>query len=183
MLNFETELSKLLARESDPLPHSEIMEIAAAGQKLLAALNKKHSDLSFQVEELYDLTKEADTQTLLQALDAEKKRAGKLAAAAVGLCDILEDFCAYARHSGSEELESHARLLWKNSAALLEGCGMTRLGEEGQSLDPEIHTVQTAAASPLPREHIARVLQSGYRYLGDVLRRAAVIVSTGKNNE
>jgi molecular chaperone GrpE (heat shock protein) len=59
---------------------------------------------------------------------------------------------------------------------------MTRLGEEGQLLDPEIHRVQTAAASPLPREHVARVLQSGYRYLGDVLRRAAVIISTGEES-
>ncbi|MDR1933730.1 MAG: nucleotide exchange factor GrpE [Spirochaetales bacterium] len=179
MLNFETELNKLLAREPEPLPHSELAELILAEQKLLAALNKKQADLSFQVEEIYDLAKESDTRVLQETLEAEKERGDKLAAAAIALCDILEHFCAYARQSGSEELENQARLLWQNSDGVLEGCGIIRLGEEGQSLDPEIHTVQAAAASPLPRERVTRVLQSGYRYLGTVLRRAAVVISTG----
>jgi molecular chaperone GrpE len=176
MLNFETELNKLLARESEPLAHSELAEL------MLAALNKKHADISFQIEEIYDLTKEADTSVLRETLDTEKRRADKLTAAVVGLCDILEHFCAYARQSGSEHLASQAFLLLKNSTAVLEGCGITRLGEEGQALDPEIHTVQNAAASSFPREHVAQVLQSGYRYLGEVVRRASVIVSTGPEN-
>jgi molecular chaperone GrpE (heat shock protein) len=92
---------------------------------------------------------------------------------------MLEDFCAYARQSGSEALEHQARLLWKNSDVLLEGCGITRLGEEGQPLDPAIHTVQAAAPSAFPREHVAQVLQSGYRYLGALVRRAVVVVSAG----
>jgi molecular chaperone GrpE (heat shock protein) len=179
MLNFETELEKLLARESGPLPQSEFAELAAAAQKLLAALNKKQTDISMQVEEIYDLAKENDSRVLQEALDAEKIRANQLVVAAVGLSDLLEDFCAYARQSGSEELERQARLLWKSSAGLLETCGITRLGEEGQPLDPGAHRVQALAVSYLPREHVARVLQSGYRYLGEVLRRAAVIVSAG----
>jgi molecular chaperone GrpE (heat shock protein) len=101
----------------------------------------------------------------------------------VGLCDILEDFCAYARQSGSGDLEHQARLLWKNSGALLEACGITRLGEEGQSLDPAIHRVQAAVPSELPREQVTQVLRSGYRYLGAIARRAVVVVSAGTGVE
>jgi molecular chaperone GrpE (heat shock protein) len=179
MLNFEAELNKLLERESEALPQSELAELAAAEQKMLASLNQKQTDLSLQIEEIYDLAKEADTRVLQETLEAEKTRANRLAGAAVGLSDMLEDFCAYAAKSGSEELAAQARLLWKNSGTLLEGCGITRLGEEGQALDQEIHTVKAAAPSPLPREHVVRVLQSGYRYLGEVVRKAAVQVSTG----
>ncbi|MDR1575097.1 MAG: nucleotide exchange factor GrpE [Treponema sp.] len=179
MLDFETELDRLLARESAPLPHSELAELAAAGQLMLTELYKKNAELSLQVEEVYDIVKEADGGIVREALDDERKRAGRLVAAVVALCDILEHFYAYARQSGGEDLELQARLLWKNAAAVLEGCGITRLGEEGQYLDPEIHTVESAAASFLPREYVVRVLQSGYRYLGNVLRRAVVVVSTG----
>jgi molecular chaperone GrpE (heat shock protein) len=178
-VNFEAELEKLLAQEREPLPVSCIEELAAAEREMLTALNKKNTDLSLQVEEIYDLVKEGDTRVLQEALGVEKNRTGQLAAAAVGLCDMLEDFCAYARQSGSGDLEHQARLLWKNSGALLEGCGITRLGEEGQPLDPAIHTVQAAVPSAFPREHVAQVLQSGYRYLGAVVRRAVVVVSSG----
>jgi molecular chaperone GrpE (heat shock protein) len=183
MINFEAELNKLLERESGPLPQSELAELAAAEQKLLASLYQKQTDLSLQVEEIYDLAKEADTRVLQEALETEKTRANRLAGAAVGLSDMLEDFCVYAGDSGSEELAAQAVLLWKNSGALLEGCGITRLGEEGQPLDPEIHTVKAAAPSPLPREHVLRVLQSGYRYLGEVVRKAAVQVSSNTTED
>jgi molecular chaperone GrpE (heat shock protein) len=178
-MNFEAELDKLLAREHEPLSQYELAEFAAAERDLLAVVNKKQTDLSLQVEEIYDLVKEGDSRVLQEALDAEKGRARQLALAAIGLCDMLEDFCAYARQSGSGELEHQGRLLWKNSGALLEDCGITRLGEEGQPLNPAIHTVQTAATSAFPREHVAQVLQSGYRYLGAVVRRAVVVISAG----
>jgi molecular chaperone GrpE (heat shock protein) len=178
-VNFEVELEKLLAEERKPLPGSAVAELAAAEMQLLTALYKKDTDLSLQVEEIYDLVKEGDTRILQEALGAEKTRCGHLAGTAVGLCDMLEDFCAYARQSGSEDLEHQARLLWKNAGALLEGGGITRLGEEGQRLDPAIHKVQAAVPSNLPREYVTQVLQSGYRYLGAIVRRAVVVVSAG----
>jgi molecular chaperone GrpE (heat shock protein) len=178
-VNFEAELEKLLAEEQEPLHRYELAELAAAERELLTALYKKNADLSLQVEEIYDLVKEGDTRVLQDALGAEKNRSGQLAGTAVGLCDMLEDFCAYARQSGNGDLEHQARLLWRNSGALLEACGITRLGEEGQRLDPAIHTVQAAVPSALPREHVTWVLQSGYRYLGAIARRAVVVVSRG----
>jgi molecular chaperone GrpE (heat shock protein) len=179
MVDFEAELKKLLKGEQEPLPEYDLVEVLAEGRNLLETLNKKQSDLSLQVEEIYDLAKEADTRELREALNAERGRVNQLLGSAVGLSDLLEHFCVYAGQSGSAELERQGRLLWQNSRLLLEDCGITRLGEAGQPLDPLLHTVQSAAASEFPREHIARVLQSGYRYMGMVLRKAVVVISTG----
>lgn len=178
MINFEAELNKLLSLETGELPRYEFAELAAAGRELLAELNKKQTDISLQIEEIYDLAKE---QGLLRetAMD-EKARADQLALAAVGLADLLEDFGAYAGQSGSEALKHQAKLLWENAGGLLLNCGILRFGEEGQPLDPRIHTVKASAESSLPREQVVRVLQSGYVYKNTVIRKAAVVVSRGQ---
>ena len=179
MLDFETELNALLALETTSPPDSELAELLFAGRTLLEAWDRKQTDLSLQVEEIYDLLKDADTSLTQEALDAEKARGDKLLRLAIGLCDVLEDFYSYARQSENKSLAHDAALMWKNAGDLLETCGITRIGEEGQFLDPAIHTVKAAAVSPLPREYVARVLGSGYRYLGAVARKASVIVSAG----
>jgi molecular chaperone GrpE len=179
MVNFEAELEKLLAEEQEPLPCYELAEVLAEGRTLLEALNQKQADLSLQVEEIYDLAKEADARELREALNAEKGRVQGLLEAAVGLSDLLEHFCVYAGQSGNAELEHQGGLLWRNSQFLLESCEIFRLGEAGQRLDPALHTVQSAVASELPKEYVVQVLQSGYVYLGRVLRKAVVVVSSG----
>jgi molecular chaperone GrpE (heat shock protein) len=179
MLDFENELEKLLAKEAEPFYESDLVNLALAERELLAALSRKQTDFSLQIEEIYDLVKDADTGIWKDALNTEKVRAAQLLRTALGLCDILEDFCTYSQRSGSEELVRGGALLWKNSGLLLENCGITRIGEAGQALDPALHTVQAGVDSPLPREQVVSVLQSGYRYLGAVLRKAVVIVSRG----
>jgi molecular chaperone GrpE (heat shock protein) len=118
--------------------------------------------------------------TVLQdALDAEKNRADTLALGAIALCDLLENFCAYARQSGSEELKHQADILWTQSGQLLSGNNIVRFGTEGEPLNPQIHTVQKGVESPLPREQVLEVLQSGYAYKNVLVRKAAVVVSVG----
>jgi molecular chaperone GrpE (heat shock protein) len=179
MLDFETELKKLLAGEQEPLPQYELTEILYAGQGLLDSLNKKQADISLQIEEIYDLAKEADPRELRQSLNTENARVSRLVNVVIGLSDLLEHFCVYARQSGSVELERQGGILWQNSRNLLESCGFTRLGEAGESLSPAFHTVQAAVSSEIEREHVVQVLQSGYCYQGMLLRKAAVIVSKG----
>jgi molecular chaperone GrpE (heat shock protein) len=183
MLNFEAELDKLLSLETGRLPQYELTELAAAGQRFLADLNKKQTDISLQIEEIYDLVKEQDTRALRETLEAERIRAKQLVFAALSLADLLEDFCAYAEQSGSEELKHQAGLLRENSDNILGGCGIFRFGEKGEALNPQIHTVKASAESPLPREQVVRVLQSGYVYQNALLRKAAVVLSRGQDNE
>ncbi|MDR2785220.1 MAG: nucleotide exchange factor GrpE [Treponema sp.] len=182
MLNFEAELDKLLSRETGPLPQYEFAELAAAGQNFLAELNKKQTDVSLQIEEIYDLVKEQDNRALQEAVNAEKTRANQLVFAAISLADLLEDFYAYAARSGGEELKRQAKLLWENAGGVLSGRGIFRFGEEGQMLNPQIHTVKASIESPLPREQVVRVLQSGYLYQNALLRKAAVVISRGQEN-
>ena len=106
MLNFEAELNKLLSLETGGLREYEFAEFAAADRDLLAELNKKQTDTSLQIEEIYDLVKEQGL--LRETALAEKGRADQLARAAIGLADLLEDFCAYAGQSGSDALKHQA---------------------------------------------------------------------------
>jgi molecular chaperone GrpE (heat shock protein) len=147
----------------------------------LAEFNKKQADVSLQVEEIYDLVKEQGA--LRDKVKAGEERGNQLVLAAIALCDLLEDFCVYARRSGSEELEHQAGLLWEHAGGILGDMGIIRFGESGQLLDPQIHTVKASAESPLPREHVVRALQSGYLYQNALIRKAAVVVSRGPEDE
>jgi molecular chaperone GrpE (heat shock protein) len=178
MIDFETELNKLLSLETQSLPEYEFAELAAAGRELLAELNRKQTDASLQIEEIYDLVKEQEL--LRETAAAEKAGADQLVLAAIGLADLLEDFRAYAGQSGGEALKHQAKILWENSGGVLLNCGVIRFGEEGQPLDPRIHTVKASADSELPREQVIRVLQSGYAYKNALIRKAAVVVSRGR---
>ena len=180
MIDFEAELNLLLSREAGILPGHEAAALAAAERELLAELNKKQSDTSLQIEEIYDLVKE---QAFLgETAAAEKARADRLVSAAIALADLLEDFCAYAGQSGSGELKHEADLLWEKAGGVLSGCGVLRLGEEGQPLNPRIHRVEASAESAFPREQVVRVLQSGYQYQNTLIRKAAVVVSRGQED-
>ncbi|MDR1949284.1 MAG: nucleotide exchange factor GrpE [Spirochaetaceae bacterium] len=183
MLNFEAELDKLLSREIQSFPQYEFAELAAAGQALLAEFEKKQTDISLQIEEIYDLVKEQDTRDLQNAVDTERGRANRLVFTAIGLSDLLEDFCDYAQRSGGGELEHQAELLWEHAGGILAGAGIIRFGEPGQPMDPQLHTVKASAESSFPREHVVRVLQSGYGYQNTIIRKAAVVVSRGPKQE
>jgi molecular chaperone GrpE (heat shock protein) len=180
-MNFEDELNKLLFLETEMIPKYEATELAAAGLELLADLDKKQTDISLQIEEIYDLVKEQDIQALQKVIETENTRANQLVAAAAALSDLLEDFCTYAAHSGSEELKHQANLLWEHSGSILGGCGIIRFGAIGESLNPQIHTVKAGVESPFPLEQVVQVLQSGYAYQGAVLKKAAVVVSRGQD--
>jgi molecular chaperone GrpE (heat shock protein) len=183
MLDFETELNKLLSREIEPLPRYEFapaVEMATLGQELLADLRKKQTDVSLQVEEIYDILKDLNTKGLEDALDEEKKQADRLAKTAIALSDMLEDFYSYAKQSGSEELKHQTAILWTQAGKLLMNNNIVRFGGTGKSFNPKLHSVQKGVESPLPKEQVLDVLQSGYVYKNVLVRKAAVVVSVGQ---
>ena len=186
MIDFDAELAKLLALESPPLPDSEMEVYAAESRFLIQSLDKEYKDLSLQIEEVYDMLKESETDALAEAFRDAQTRVIGLAQALMDLCDLVDDFNAFAQQSGDEELKRQALHMRRHADSLITERGFSRLGEEGQWINPAMHTVQAATASAYPREHIAAVLRYGYRYLGNILRKAIVIVSTGMeepNNE
>jgi len=177
MLDFEKELEKQFAEESGAWEAGEFELLADEGKRLLAVIDKKQADISLQVEEIYDIVK--DSGMYKEALRLERARTNNLLGAVVGLSDMIEDFYHFTAQSGHAELERPAWMMWKNAGNMLEGCAVARFGETGQPLNPAIHSVHAAETSAYPREYITRILQSGYRYLGTVIRKASVIVSKG----
>jgi molecular chaperone GrpE (heat shock protein) len=180
MVNFEAELDKLLVRETGMFPQDKFAELAAADQELLAELNRKQTDFSLQIEEIYDLVKEQEV--LQETVRAGTTRTNLLIQAAMDLSDLLEDFYAYAGRGDDEALQAQAKLMWENAAAILAGCGILRFGEKGQALNPQIHTVKAGVESPLPVERVVEVLRSGYAYQGILVRKAAVVISRRQEN-
>ncbi len=179
MLDFKNELDKLLELEAEPLAKAPLEELARSQARLFMSLDKRQTDISLQVEEVYDIVRELDSSELRDSLKEEKKRSQTLLEALILMCDMLEDFYAFARKSGDEALLGQAGLMLKNADGLLQSRGITRFGETGQRLDPKIHSVRGTAASGIAKEHVAEVLQSGYYYMGDVIRKASVILSAG----
>ena len=179
MLDFKNELDKLLELEAEPLAQTPLEELARSQAQLFSSLDKRQTDISLQVEEVYDIVRELDASELRESLKKEKERLQKLLEALIFMCDMIEDFCAFARKSGDESLLRQAELMRKNVDGMLQSRGVTRFGEAGQRLDPEIHSVRGTAVSKLPKEHVANVIQSGYYYMGNVIRKASVILSAG----
>jgi molecular chaperone GrpE (heat shock protein) len=178
-LDFNNELNKLLEKEQSALPTDGFAELVLDGRRELGAINKKQSDMSLQVEEIYDIVERIDTGSLKENVESERRRADGLLTAVIGLCDTLEDFFVYASNTGDGELTRQANMMRNNSAHIIERAGLVRVGEVNRPFDPETHTVRAAMASHFPREHVAELLQSGYRYLGDIVRKAAIVISNG----
>ncbi|MCL2496795.1 MAG: nucleotide exchange factor GrpE [Clostridiales bacterium] len=179
MLDFEKEPEKQFTGENAAGEIREFDLLADEGMRLLAAIDKKQADISLQVEEIYDIVKES--ALYVEALRMERMRVNQLLGAVVGLADMIEDFCHFTAQSGNSELEKQALMMWRNAGNLLEGCAAARFGEAGQPLNPAIHSVHAAETSAYPREYIAKVLLSGYRYMGNIIRKASVIVSAGED--
>ena len=177
MFDYKKELAKLLADEPAAPMTDDFSVLISEGSRLLAAFEKKQEDISLQIEEIFDIVhsnSEADT-----ALSAEKAQAKRFINAIIGLSDMIEVFLHFSEQSGNAGHAEQARIMWSNANALLGECALSSFGDVGSPLDPALHSVHAAVNSAYPDEHIASVLQSGYRYKGSVLRKASVVVSTG----
>jgi len=181
MLDFKKELEKLFEGESGTAETDEFGMLADEGTRLLTAIDRRQADISLQIEEIYDITQKIGTYQDSQQF--ERSRATGLLHAVVGLSDIIEDFVRFASGSSDTELKRQSLMMWNNAGNLLDKCSVTRFGGEGQPLDPELHSVNAAETSVFPHEHIISVLQSGYVYMGAVIRKASVVVSAGGGDE
>jgi molecular chaperone GrpE (heat shock protein) len=175
MIDFEAELNRLLAEETDPVM-DELTELAAGGQKLLSAMGRKTEDISLQVEEIYSIIKDADEAEEQAA--AAKKREIELAAAMIAMCDILESFTRFAETVPA--LREQGEAMQAQAGQALARTGLHRIGETGEIVSPKLHNVQSVVESNLPAQSVAKVLQYGYEYGGKILRKAAVVISKGE---
>ena len=175
-MDFAAELKKLLNAEESP-PTDPLIEITQAQAKLLEGLQKTCSDISLQTEEVYDIVKEADEHER-ETRDAEKCEA-QLLGSLIEMNDLLDSLLYFFRFSD----ESHIRAINAKRDEILSGSGLERYDGVGWLLDPRRHKVASAEHSDAPLESVIRALESGYTYQGNVIRKATVIVSKGKESE
>ena len=175
-MNFEAELKKLLDAEEFP-PLDPLVELARAQAGALEAIHKHSSDVSMQVEEIYDIVKEAD-ENAKEAKNAAK-RESLLLSSLFAVNDLLDSMLQFAQNTGA----IHAETIAAKREEHMNACGVERVGFPGQTLDPRIHTVASAEESDAPFESVTRVLESGYLYRGNVARKATVIISKGKESQ
>jgi len=171
-MNFATELKKLLEAEEFP-PDDPLAELARAQTELLDAIYKNNSGVSLQVEEIYDIVKDSDEKAR-EAKNAVK-REGVLIGALVAVNDLLDSLLQYVQQTGAV----HAEAVAAKRDEALNACSLEKYGALGQQLDPRIHTVASAEVSGAPLESVIRVLENGYIYHGNVIRKATVIISKG----
>jgi len=171
-MDFAAELHKLIEAEDTP-PADPLAELALAQAELLSGIQKNSADISLQVEEIYDIVKEADENA--REVKAAAKRENLLLGSLVSVSDLLDSLLQYMKNTDT----AHAGAIAAKMDEAMTFCGLERFGSPGERLDPQLHTVVSVEYSSAPVESVTRVLESGYAYRGKVIRKAAVIVSKG----
>ena len=174
-MDFAVELRKLLNSEKTPVL-DPMAELARAQAGALEAIYKNNSDVSMQVEEIYEIIKEADEN--VKEVKNAAKREHLLLAALVAMDDLLDSLLRQTQCSGN----AHAEAIAAKREEVLRACGVEKTGYPGQRLDPSIHTVASAEYCDAPYESVTRVLESGFIYKGDTHRKATVIISKGSES-
>ena len=174
-MNFEAELKKLLDAE-DPPPLDQLAELAKAQIGVLDSINKAGAGISLQVEEVYDIVKEADENA--RGLKSAAKRESLLLGGMIAVNDLLDSVLQFLRSSGAE----HAAAVEAKREEALIACGLEMYDGLGQRLEPRLHTVASAEYSEAPPETVIRSLETGYAFRGNVIRKATVIISMGSEN-
>ena len=181
-MDFAAELKKLLDEEDNP-PTDPLAELAQAQAVLLEGIHKtcsdiskKVSDFSLQVEEVYDIVKDADENE--REVRSAAKRELQLIGSLIAMSDMLDDilfFFDFRDISNTEAISS-------KRDDILNTCSLESYESQGRRLDPRLHTVAAAEFSDEPFETVTHVLESGYIYRGNVIRKAKVIISKGREN-
>ena len=95
-MDFHTELQKLIDNEISP-PVDPIIEIAKAHARALDDIKKRNENISFQIEEIYDIVKKADDNEKKVAM--LEKNGMLLIKSLVNIVDLLDLILSAAKES------------------------------------------------------------------------------------
>lgn len=171
-MNFTAELKKLIKAEQQPL-RDPLSELASAQAALLENIQKDNSDLSLQVEEIYDIIKTSDDNA--KKIFTLEKRENLLLSSMISLNNLIDDLLPY--------IQDHAMAVSAKREEAINACDLEQTGFIGERFDPKLHTAASAEFNEAMFETIIRVLENGYTYHGKVLKKAVVILSKGVKNE
>ncbi len=101
------------------------------------------------------------------------------------LTDVLDNFeLAFdPKHKAAkpEDFEKGIKLIFAKFKDILSEEGLTEVNPVGEEFDPNLHeALMQQPSETVPENHVAQVLQKGYKVKAKILKHAKVIVSTGK---
>lgn len=83
-------------------------------------------------------------------------------------------------HAAGEGFVQGMRLIFNKFDEVLSKNGLEPFGEDGDEFDPEIHdALMKTPHEEIAEDHIAQVVERGYRLRGHVIKHARVLVSAG----
>jgi pilus assembly protein CpaF len=169
--------STIRALESSLEQERRATEGARAGvEEMRAQVMAARIELDNLRDEVRAAQHEADKQRELQA--ALQYRSRSLAVAVMGFVEILDDVIDDGRESPDEALRDRAARLRDGVGRLLALFGLSEINGVGGAVDETKHeVVRRIAPNGHPAGTVAEVLQRGFAYHGQTVRRAQVVAA------
>jgi hypothetical protein len=169
-MEFDILLKELLELEDVPVT-DVYTELTRAQMSILSGIKSDSENLGLQIEEIYDIVKDADSSST--ELKVALKRENLLVSAIADMADLTTGLI---RHMGE-----HGAVIAAKINEIIVSCGLEYVGFEGERLDPRLHTVVAAETDMSAPETVIRVACAGYSYRGKIIRKASVVISKGES--
>lgn len=166
-----------------------------AGDALAADVHAaKQADAAEELQRLNEELKQANDRTLRAQAELENFRrrmrremeeerryaALPLISDLLSVIDNLDRALAAENSDSAAGLLAGVKMVQAQFLSILERHNCRRVGEVGESFDPNMHqAIAQETSTEIPAGHVTRVAQFGYRLHDRVVRPAQVLVSTG----
>jgi molecular chaperone GrpE (heat shock protein) len=169
--------STIRALESSLEQEKHATQEARAGvEEMRAQVMAARHELDVMRDEVRAARHEAEEQRELQAMLQHRSRS--LAIAVMGFVEILDDVIDAARQSGDETMRDRSARLRDGIGRLLALFGLTEINGVGGPVDETQHEIMHRVASNAhPTGTVVAVVQRGFAYHGQPVRRAQVLAA------
>jgi len=185
-------IKRHLSETSNNMPSEELL---ISTQKTFKRIGKEQYNISEKIEELMLMVEEQaeeqkqeqkkeknNIEEKMRSINLEFKKSEKEKDSLVDLLiftnDTFEDLFRFVKKSNNIEWYEQMEIQWKKIGEKLLTQGITRIDPIDTIFSPFIHTaLKTSQNNEIPNEQITEVIQSGYMYKGNIIRKAKVIVN------
>jgi len=184
MLDIRKELKNYWVDEDgDKEPAEEMKVLLDTFNQMIRKIGKDQSSLTGAMDEIIDSLEnkandeEEIRQYRLSFKNKEKEVEGLLEATLL-ISDQFESVYRYSMKNEQEQWKNQMKSQWDKIGLQLQHYGITRIEGEGVTAIASLHKViETIVQNEIEPFQIIEVLQSGYSYKGEVIRKAEVIIS------
>ncbi len=150
--------------------------VRAGAEEMRAQVLAARIELDKLRNDMRAAQRDAEEQRELQATLQHRSRS--LAVAVMGFVEVLDDVIGAGCVSPDETMRAHASRLREGGARLLALFGLSEIGGVGGPLDEARHeVVRRVPPSGHRAGTVAAILQRGFTYYGQTVRRAQVVAA------